>query len=75
MPEPDVLNYAWREYALRVGAWRCMELFDELALPTAAIINTANSTIIAPISRLACIREPGGRSGPFRIRRRSTTFQ
>ncbi len=41
MPEPDVLNHAWREYALRVGAWRCLDLFDELALPTAAVINTA----------------------------------
>lgn len=41
MPEPDVLNYAWREYALRVGAWRCLDLFDGLAVPTAAIINTA----------------------------------
>jgi len=41
MPEPDVLNHAWREYALRVGAWRCLDLFDELALPVAGIINTA----------------------------------
>jgi allantoinase len=41
MPEPDVLNHAWREYGLRVGAWRCLDLFDELALPTAAIVNTS----------------------------------
>lgn len=41
MPEPDVLNYAWREYGNRVGAWRCLELFEQLQLPTAAIINTA----------------------------------
>lgn len=41
MPEPDVLNYAWREYGNRVGAWRCLELFEQLRLPTAAIINTA----------------------------------
>jgi peptidoglycan/xylan/chitin deacetylase (PgdA/CDA1 family) len=40
-PEPDVLNYAWREYGNRVGAWRCLDLFDELALPTGALINTA----------------------------------
>ena len=40
-PQPDVLNYSWREYGNRVGAWRCLELFDQLALPTAAIINTA----------------------------------
>ena len=39
--QPDVLNYSWREYGNRVGAWRCLELFDTLALPTAAILNTA----------------------------------
>jgi allantoinase len=40
-PQPDVLNYSWREYGNRVGAWRCLELFDQLAFPTAALINTA----------------------------------
>jgi allantoinase len=40
-PQPDVLNYSWREYGNRVGAWRCLNLFDSLRLPTAAIINTA----------------------------------
>ena len=39
--EPDVLNYAWRDYGNRVGAWRCLQLFDELKLPAAAIVNTA----------------------------------
>jgi peptidoglycan/xylan/chitin deacetylase (PgdA/CDA1 family) len=40
-PQPDVLNFAWREYGNRVGAWRCLELFDQLALPTGALVNTA----------------------------------
>jgi allantoinase len=40
-PQPDVLNYSWREYGNRVGAWRCLELFDSLCLPAAALINTA----------------------------------
>jgi peptidoglycan/xylan/chitin deacetylase (PgdA/CDA1 family) len=40
-PEPDVLNYAWRDYGNRVGVWRCLQLFDELKLPAAAIVNTA----------------------------------
>jgi peptidoglycan/xylan/chitin deacetylase (PgdA/CDA1 family) len=40
-PEPDVLNYSWRDYGNRVGVWRCLELFDDLELPAAAIINTA----------------------------------
>ena len=40
-PHPDVLNYSWREYGNRVGAWRCMELFDSLALPVGALVNTS----------------------------------
>jgi len=40
-PEPDVLNFSWREYGNRVGAWRCLELFDQLSLPAGALINTA----------------------------------
>jgi len=40
-PQPDVLNYSWREYGNRVGAWRCIELFDQLAMPAGTLINTA----------------------------------
>lgn len=40
-PEPDVLNYAWREYGNRVGAWRCLELFDALELPVGVLANTS----------------------------------
>jgi peptidoglycan/xylan/chitin deacetylase (PgdA/CDA1 family) len=40
-PQPDVLNYSWREYGNRVGAWRCLDLFSSLGLPAAALINTA----------------------------------
>ncbi|MBU2091326.1 MAG: polysaccharide deacetylase, partial [Alphaproteobacteria bacterium] len=29
-PQPDVLNYAWRDYGNRVGAWRMLEVFDAL---------------------------------------------
>ncbi|MBL8669595.1 MAG: polysaccharide deacetylase family protein [Alphaproteobacteria bacterium] len=40
-PQPDVLNYAWREYGNRVGAWRMLELFDALKLPVSALVNAA----------------------------------
>ena len=36
-----MLNHGWREYGNRVGAWRCLELFDALGLPTGALVNTA----------------------------------
>lgn len=39
--EPDVLNYAWRDYGNRVGAWRLLEMFDALRLPVAVLANTA----------------------------------
>ena len=29
-PQPDILNYAWRDYGNRVGVWRMIELFDRL---------------------------------------------
>ena len=40
-PEPDVLNYSWRDYGNRVGAWRCLELFEQLRIPAGVLLNTA----------------------------------
>jgi peptidoglycan/xylan/chitin deacetylase (PgdA/CDA1 family) len=40
-PQPDVLNYAWRDYGNRVGAWRLIELLDALALPATVLLNSA----------------------------------
>jgi len=39
-PQPDVLNYAWRDYGNRVGALRLAQLLDELNLPAAILINS-----------------------------------
>ena len=38
--EPDVLNYAWRDYGNRVGAWRLRDAFDELNLPVSVLVNS-----------------------------------
>jgi allantoinase len=40
-PHPDVLNYAWRDYGNRVGAWRMLGLFDALDLPVSVLANSA----------------------------------
>lgn len=40
-PQPDVLNYAWRDYGNRVGVWRLLELFDQLNLPVALLVNSS----------------------------------
>ena len=40
-PQPDILNYAWRDYGNRVGAWYMLDAFDALKLPIAALVNSA----------------------------------
>ena len=40
-PQPDVLNYAWRDYGNRVGAWRLLQLLDSLDLPATVLANSA----------------------------------
>lgn len=40
-PQPDVLNYAWRDYGNRVGAWRLIELLEQLRFPATVLLNSA----------------------------------
>lgn len=40
-PQPDVLNYAWRDYGNRVGAWRMLDLFDALKFPASVLVNAS----------------------------------
>ncbi|RAP42001.1 polysaccharide deacetylase [Rhodovulum viride] len=40
-PQPDILNYAWRDYGNRVGAWRLIEMLDALGLPATVLANSA----------------------------------
>jgi len=42
--DPDVLNYSWRDWGNRVGAWRLMETLDTLCLPASVL---ANSRVLA----------------------------
>jgi hypothetical protein len=46
-PQPDVLNYAWRDYGNRVGVFRLAELFGQHALPVSLLVN-AQMTEQAP---------------------------
>jgi allantoinase len=39
-PQPDVLNFAWRDYGNRVGAWRMRDLFDALEMPVSVLANS-----------------------------------
>lgn len=38
--QPDVRNFAWRDYGLRVGIWRIFDLFDELKIPACHLMNS-----------------------------------
>jgi peptidoglycan/xylan/chitin deacetylase (PgdA/CDA1 family) len=40
-PQPDVLNFAWRDYGNRVGGWRLLDLLDEMKLPATVLLNSA----------------------------------
>ncbi len=40
-PQPDILNFSWRDYGNRVGAWYMLDAFDALQLPMAALVNSA----------------------------------
>ena len=40
-PQPDVLNFAWRDYGNRVGAWRLIELLEEQRFPATVLLNSA----------------------------------
>lgn len=36
-----MLSFAWRDWGNRVGAWRMLELLDELRLPASMLVNSA----------------------------------
>ncbi|WP_291296038.1 polysaccharide deacetylase family protein [Elioraea sp.] len=56
-PQPDVLNFAWRDWGNRVGAWRLIELLDDLRVPASMLVNSAMYPY-AP-SLMAAIRARG----------------
>lgn len=37
---PDVRNYSWRDYGLRVGIWRILDLLDEMKIPACHLMNS-----------------------------------
>lgn len=39
-PQPDVLNYAWRDWGNRVGAWRIRDMLDRLEIPASVLVNS-----------------------------------
>jgi peptidoglycan/xylan/chitin deacetylase (PgdA/CDA1 family) len=38
---PDVINYAWREYGMRVGLWRIADILDAIGVRATVALNSA----------------------------------
>jgi allantoinase len=50
-PQPDILNYAWRDWGNRIGVWRLLDLFDSLGMSTSVL---TNSSIYAHCPSVMC---------------------
>jgi allantoinase len=37
---PDIHNYSWRDYGMRVGIWRQMDMLDRLRIPATVALNS-----------------------------------
>jgi allantoinase len=37
---PDVFNYAWREYGMRVGLWRIADVLDDAGIKATVALNS-----------------------------------
>ena len=55
-PQPDVLNFAWRDWGNRVGAWRLLELLDSLSLPASVLVNSAMYAYAPPLMAAVAAR-------------------
>ena len=47
--QPDVINYGWRDYGLRVGIWRILEIMERVGLKGSVTLNGEVCTHEAPV--------------------------
>jgi allantoinase len=40
LEQPDVMNYSWRDWGNRVGAWRLLAMFRDLGITPSLMVNT-----------------------------------
>jgi allantoinase len=50
---PDLPNWAWHEYGMRVGFWRFLDFFKNINLKTTLAINGNVCTSYAPVAKAA----------------------
>lgn len=53
---PDPLNHGWRDYGLRVGIWRLMDVLDQRSLRASAPLNSACCELYPEIVQHGCER-------------------
>ena len=53
---PDPMNYGWRDYGVRVGIWRMIELLDELSIPASVLVNSDVCRFYPQIVAAVCAR-------------------
>ncbi|MCX7373398.1 MAG: polysaccharide deacetylase family protein, partial [Alphaproteobacteria bacterium] len=41
LPEPDIVNFGWRDWGNRVGVWYLLDTLDAAHIPATALMNTA----------------------------------
>jgi allantoinase len=51
---PDIPNYSWRDYGMRVGIWRTMETLRRLAIPGTVALNSRVCELYPEVVR-ACV--------------------
>src|SRR5437016_14556325 len=42
---PDVINYSWRDYGIRVGLWRIADVLDAAGIRAAVALNDKGSRV------------------------------
>jgi peptidoglycan/xylan/chitin deacetylase (PgdA/CDA1 family) len=64
--QPDVMNFSWRDWGNRVGAWRLLAMFRELGFAPSLLVNTAlydtAPGLIEAFRSLGCIVASHGRT-------------
>ena len=49
LPQPDVLNFSWRDWGNRVGIWYLLQALERHDLPVTALVNTAIFDMCPPV--------------------------
>lgn len=49
LPEPDILNFTWRDWGNRVGVWYLLDALEEHRIPATVLINADAFDAVPPV--------------------------